>query len=59
MLMGERCQVCKGSRGQVVARVQVMRRSAYGEWMYIRYTHRVRLSNGRFKRKYCYDPLKK
>jgi len=57
MRMGERCKVCKGNRGQIVARVQVIRKSPYGEWKYIRYTHRVRLSNGAFKRKYCYDVI--
>lgn len=54
--MGETCPGCKGNRGQVIARVSVIRRSSYGEWKYIRYTHRTRLADGTLKRKYCYVP---
>ena len=55
--MGVRCPGCRGSRGQVIAKVTVMRKSPYGEWRYTRYTHRTRLADGRLKRKYCYVPL--
>jgi hypothetical protein len=44
-------------RGEVVARVQVVRRSQHGEWRYTRYTHRTRLADGRLKRQYCYVPV--
>jgi len=52
-----RCPVCDGRRGAVIAKVQVVRKSPYGEWRYTRYTHRTRLSDGRLKRKYCYAPV--
>ena len=54
--MGEMCPSCKDKRGLVIAKVQVERRSPYGEWKYTRYTHRTRLADGTLKRKYCYAP---
>jgi hypothetical protein len=52
-----RCPKCDGRRGAVIAKVIVTRKSPYGEWKYIRYTHRSRLADGRLKRKYCYAPI--
>ncbi len=43
----------------VIARLLVIRKSPYGEWKYIRYTHRTHLADGRLKRKYCYYSLQK
>ena len=55
--MGVRCPACEGRRGLVIARVLVVRKSPYGEWKYLRYTHRVKLLDGKYKRKYCYNRI--
>lgn len=51
-IRGQRCPVCNGRRGKVIARI----RDTHTGYVYERFTHRVYTALG-VKRKYCYRKL--
>ncbi len=54
-----RCEGCHGSRGKVIAVVEVERKPLGGKgkiYHYRRFTHRKTLRDGTVKRTYCYVP---